>query len=201
MPPDRGLMDKPSLGVTGNKKRITYALTANATGSEKLPTFIIGKAKKPRAFLGKSGAQLGFYYRNNAKSWMTAKLYQEWLLAWDGRLRQQKRHILLLQDNCPSHIKPDQLTNIRIENFKANLTAHVQPNDAGIIRCFKAHHRSKFFSCAIDRYDTDIPPARIYDINQLEAMRIADIAWCMVDATTIANCWRKAGILPEKLPS
>ena len=130
---------------------------------------------------------------------MTAKFYQEWLLAWDEKLRQQKRHILLLQDNCPAHIKPDVLTNIRIENCKANLTAHVQPNDAGIIHCFKGHYRSKFISRAIDRYDSDVPPAQIYDINQLEAMRIADVAWQMLDATTISNCWRKAGILLETL--
>ena len=28
-------------------------------------------------------------------------------------------------------------------------------------------------------------------------MRIAQSAWCDVDTTTIRNCWRKAGILPE----
>jgi len=28
-------------------------------------------------------------------------------------------------------------------------------------------------------------------------MRIADLAWREVDTTTIRNCWRKAGILPE----
>ena len=62
MPPDRGLMDKQSSGVKGSKKRLTYAFTANADGSEKLPAFIIGKAARPRAFRKKTGAQLGFYY-------------------------------------------------------------------------------------------------------------------------------------------
>ena len=28
-------------------------------------------------------------------------------------------------------------------------------------------------------------------------MRLADLAWCDVDTTTIKNCWQKAGILPE----
>ncbi|GLB34609.1 putative DDE superfamily endonuclease [Lyophyllum shimeji] len=199
MPPDRGLMDKPTSGVKGNKKRLTYALTANADGSEKLVPFIIGKAAKPRAFQKQTGAQLGFYYRNNVKAWMTAKLYQEWLLDWDRKLQQQNRHILLLQDNFSAHIPPEGLKNIRVENFKANLTAHVQPNDAGIIRCFKAHYRSKFISRAIDRYDNDLPPAIIYEIDQLEAMHLADIAWREVDTTTIRNCWRKTGILPDTI--
>jgi DDE superfamily endonuclease len=60
MPPDHGLMDKPSSGMKGNKKHLTYAFTTNADGSEKLPPLIIGKAAKPRAFQKKSGAQLGF---------------------------------------------------------------------------------------------------------------------------------------------
>lgn len=195
MPPDRGLMDKPSSGTKGNKKRLTYAFTANADGSEKLPPFVIRKAAKPRAFQKKSGADLGFYYRNNAKAWMMSKIYQEWLRGWDEKLRREGRHILLLQDNFSAHINPDDLTNVRVENFKPNLTAHVQPNDAGIIRCFKAHFRGKFISQAIDRYDNDIPPALIYEIDQLEAMCLADAAWSEVDTTTIRNCWKKTGIL------
>lgn len=71
MAPDRGLSDRTLSGVKGNKSRLTYTLTANADGSEKLPPFIIGKAAQPRAFNKKSEAQLGFDYHNNAKAWMT----------------------------------------------------------------------------------------------------------------------------------
>lgn len=199
MPPDRGLMDKPTSGVKGNKKRITYAFTANADGSEKLCPFIIGKSARSRAFQRKTGKQLGFYYRSNAKAWMTTVLYQEWLRKWDTELRRQRRFILLFQDNFGGHAVPNGLTNIRVENFRPNLTSHVQPNDAGIIRCFKAHYRSKFVSRAIDRYNSDVPPGLIYSIDQLEAMRLADAAWNEVNSTTIHNCWVKSGILPEAL--
>lgn len=200
MPPDRGLLEKPSSGVKGNKKRLTYALTINADGSEKLPPFIIGKAQKPRAFQKKSGGELGFYYRSNAKAWMTMKLYQEWLLDWDSKLRQRCRHILLFQDNFSGHTPPAEgLTNIRIKNFSPNLTAHVQPADAGIIRCFKAHYRSAFIDRAIDRYERNVPTSFIYDIDQLEAMRLAEVAWDGVSSETIQNCWLKTGILPQNL--
>ena len=79
MPPDRGLSNKKSSGVKGTKVRLTYLLASNADGSEKRPPLIIGKAKKPRAFQNKTGTQLGFDYRNNAKAWMTASIYQDWL--------------------------------------------------------------------------------------------------------------------------
>ena len=81
--------------MKSKKVRLTYALTSNVDGSEKLPPMIIGKAQKPRTFHKKTGAQLGFYYQTNAKVWMTAKLYQEWILDWDHKLRAQGRHILL----------------------------------------------------------------------------------------------------------
>ena len=197
MVPDRGLSNCKKSGVKGNKIRLTYAFTSNADGSQKLPPFIIGKAARPRAFNKKSGLQLGFFYRNNAKAWMTADLYKEWIEQWDRELQGKKRKILLLQDNFSGHIVPPGLQCIRIENFEPNLTAHVQPKDQGIIRCFKAHYRARFIQRAIDRYDEGVTPANIYKINQLEAMRLADAAWQEVDTTTIRNCWQKAGILPD----
>lgn len=197
MAPDRGLSNCKQSGVKGKKVRLTYAFTSNADGSEKLPPFVIGKAARPRAFNRKTGKQLGFRYRNNAKAWMTSHLYQDWIEEWDQDLQGKGRKILLLQDNFSGHIIPDNLQNIRVENFEPNLTAHIQPKDQGIIRCFKAHYRARFIQRAVDRYDEGITPAQIYEINQLQAMRLADLAWRDVDTTTIRNCWRKAGILPE----
>ena len=197
LPPDRGLADKRRPGVKGVKTRLTYVFTTNADGSGKLKPLVIGKYGKPRAFERKSAAQLGFYYRYNAKAWMTKALYQEWLHEWDLELKQEKRNILLLQDNFAGHVAPDDLQCIRVENFKARLTSHIQPNDQGIIQSFKAHYRARFIERAISRYDTGITPSALYEINQLQAMRLAAEAWMEVDATTIKNCWKKSGILPD----
>ena len=129
---------------------------------------------------------------------MTAILYQEWLQQWDRKLGRTNRKIVLLQDNFSGHIVPDGLQNIRVVNFAPNLTAHVQPMDQGIIQCFKAHYRAQFIQRAIDLYDTGTTSsAEMYDIDQLDAMRLADLAWREVDTTTIRHCWRKAGILPD----
>ncbi len=64
---------------------------------------------------------------------MTFHLYQEWILQWDCELQAKKRKVLLLQDNFSGHIVPEGLKNIRVENFEPNLTAHIHPNDQGII--------------------------------------------------------------------
>ena len=197
LPPDRGLADKKHSGVKGRKVRLTYVLTSNASGSEKREPFVIGKAHKPRAFNKKSGADLGFLYRNNAKAWMTTTLYQEWIHAWDRELDLTKRNILLFQDNFSGHIVPNDLRRIEVVNFEPNLTAHVQPMDQGIIKSFKAQYRAQYIERAINFYDTGVTPLAIYDINRLEAMRLAHNAWHKVNADTIRHCWRKANILPD----
>lgn len=199
MPPDRGLMDQQTAGVKGIKSRLSFALTMNADGSEKLQPLIIGKFERPRPFKNKYGHQLGIYYRNNAKAWMTTVIYQEWIRNWDSRLRAQGRKILLLQDNMSAHKPPDDLSNITVLDFAPNLTAHVQPADAGIIHCFKAHYRSRFINRAIDRYDQEVTPSQIYQIDILEAIRLAEVAWNEVGTTTIHNCWKKTRILPNSL--
>jgi hypothetical protein len=128
---------------------------------------------------------------------MTGMIYQDWLLDWDRKLKDEGRKILLLQDNFSGHVVPETLTNICVINFEPNLTSHVQPNDQGIIRCFKAKYRACFIQRSIHLYESDITPSRIYDIDQLEAMWLAKKAWEDVDTTTIRNCWRKAKILPS----
>ena len=177
MTPDRGLSNSKRSGVKGKKQRLTYAFTTNANGTDKRPAFIIGKAERPQSFQKKTGHELGFLYRNNAKAWMTSHLYQDWIKDWDKDLKANNRKILLLQDNFSGHIVPPDLQAIRVVNFEPNLTAHIQPMDQGIIRCFKAHYRARFIQRAVDRYDEGITPAEIYDINQLQAMRMAESAW------------------------
>jgi hypothetical protein len=135
-------VDKRNSGVKGKKVRLTYCFTSNADGSKQ--PLVIRKAKKPRAFGNKTGFQLSFDYHNNAKAWMTSSLYQEWLVNWDQKLQADGQKILLLQDNFSGHIVPDGLQNIRVENFEPNITAHVQPNDQGIIQGFKAHHHARY---------------------------------------------------------
>lgn len=76
-PPDRGMATHKISGKKKNKFRVTIFFACNATGTEKLPPFFIGKSAKPRCFQKKTGKQLGFYYRNNKKAWMTAILFEE----------------------------------------------------------------------------------------------------------------------------
>ena len=188
MCPDHGLTKEATSGRKAVKKRITYSMCGNTDGSDILLPFVIRKLAKPQAFKGKTGTQLGFRYHNNANAWMTSVLFEEWLDEWNGTLKAQNQHVLLWVDNFGGHTLPASITNIHMEFFSPNLTSHVQPMDAGIIRCFKAHYRKLFVACSIDRYDVGIHSSKIYDINQLEAMHLADIAWSHVRPEVHRNC-------------
>ena len=76
-PPDRGLASAQMSGKKKEKFRITVTLACNATGDEKLELFFIGKLKQPRCFKKRKPKDLGFYYRNNKKAWMTSDLFEE----------------------------------------------------------------------------------------------------------------------------
>ena len=75
--PDQGMVTMTLSGVKKSKQWITILFGCNADGTEKLPLFFIGKAAKPWCFQQGTGKELGFYYRNSKKEWMTAVLFEE----------------------------------------------------------------------------------------------------------------------------
>ena len=211
-PPDRGLATTQMSGKKKDRFRITIGLACNADGSEKDEPIFIGRSKNPRCFEKKDPQSRGFYYRSNKTAWMTTDLFDEyvsnipvsliisylanrWLKKLDLRMRRERRHICLLVDNFSAHCAATyRPTNIKIEFFEPNMTAFVQPCDAGIIKCFKALYRRSHCSRAIDLDNAG--EREIYKINLLESMTIAKKAWGQVTSETIAHCWRHSQIEP-----
>ena len=85
-----------------------------------------------------------------------------------------------------------QPTNVKIVFFEPNLTPFVQPLDAGVIRCFKAHYRQAFCQRALKLDDAG--EQDIYKISLIEAMLMAKEAWDAINSETIKNCWDHTGI-------
>ena len=115
--PDTTISKGEVEGTKQDKTRLTVAFTANATGTERLPPFIIGHAAKPRAIQRRSAESMGFYYRHNQKAWMKADIFAEWLRGFDSKMRAARRFVLLLLDNAACHIIPDELTNVKVAFF------------------------------------------------------------------------------------
>lgn len=78
--PDKTLVrvtEKTAPGRKVSKERITFLACTNSSGTHKVKLFIIGKAKKPRAFRNCNLSKL--VYRGNKTAWMTSMLFQTWL--------------------------------------------------------------------------------------------------------------------------
>ena len=74
------LKNEKCVGGKFSKVRLTGLAAGNALG-EKLPLFVIGKAKKPRCF--KHLNQLPCRYRGQKKAWMDSDLFEEWVREQD----------------------------------------------------------------------------------------------------------------------
>lgn len=124
--------------------------------------------------------------------------YFRWIQQWDTELKQQNHHIALTLDNFAGHHIQYKPEYIKLIYFQPGLTSRIQPLDAGIIHCFKAHYRLKRCLRAIERDKAG--EEDIFKGNVLEAMTMATRAWESVSRATLKDCWDRTGILQPRLP-
>jgi hypothetical protein len=174
---------------------MTIALTCNSTGTDKLPPLFIRKWEQPQCFGGKYAHQLGYQYYHNKKAWMDQTIFLHWIQNWDSQLKHAKRKVLLLVNNFAGNVEPPNgLKQIDLQFLSPNLTLHVQPLDAGIIKTFKAHYCRQFMSHAIRNFNSSILIVKIYVIDQLSAMQLSCLSWNLTTKATITHCWNHTGI-------
>lgn len=181
-------------GGKRSKERITVLLCASCTG-EKLKPLVIGKSKNPRCFKNIQIDSLPIHYYNNKKAWMTGKIYEDYLMRVNNKMKSQGRKILLFLDNAPSH--PElHLSNIKIIFFPPNTTSYTQPMDQGIIQTTKLKFRTRQLNHMIKQMDNQ-PNASGSDllksINILDAIHWISHSYNEVEETTIQKCFIKAG--------
>ena len=190
IPPDRTLAFKNEKCSGGkySKERLTVLVAANMSGTEKRKLLVIGKARKPRCFAKTRIESLPVDYTSNGKAWMTSKIFEETLLAWDAELRRKKKKILLLVDNCPAH-PAIKLKFINLVFLPPNTTAVLQPMDQGVIRNVKAKYRHLLVLRVLEDIERKVESK----ITVLDAIMMVDKAWRAVLPSTIRNCFRHAG--------
>jgi DDE superfamily endonuclease len=82
MQPRRSLSTKALSGTKVSKERLTLTICTNESGSHKLPCWVIGKSKNPRAFKGIKGrdvAALGVQWYANSKAWMLSEIFLDFV--------------------------------------------------------------------------------------------------------------------------
>jgi DDE superfamily endonuclease/Tc5 transposase DNA-binding domain len=205
MMPSQGLSTQSQAGLKKDKSRISLVFCVNATGTDRLPVWFIGKAKTPCALRNVSVPTMGGQWRWNKKAWMNTTVMVEWLQAfyqWIGTTRQ----VLLTMDNFSAHYSAVELcsppSNIQICWLPANSTSRFQPLDQGIIQNCKAYYRRHWLQYILQSFETDINPH--LSMNLHLAVRWILRSWNNeITNTTIYNCFRKSTLVlsPISLPT
>jgi hypothetical protein len=201
--PNGGLASEGRPGQKRDKTRITIVVASNATGSDRLPLWIIGTAKTPHALRGVNMASIGCKWRHNKKAWMRHEIMEQWLRTFYLRIGRQRR-VLLLMDNFSAHLvaleKAPPPSNIRIVFFPANATSIYQPLDQGIIQNLKHYYRKSWMYWMIGMLDRGIDPRERMSLNY--TVRWLTQAWrTKVSNETIQNCYIKSTVVPGCRPS
>ena len=161
--PNGGLSSKGSPGYKKDKTRITLAVTTNATGSDRMPLWLIGTAKTPRALRKLNISSIGCVWRWNKNAWMRGDVMQEWFHSFYKHIGTQRRVVLLL-DNFSAHLSALDYapppSNIKVVFLPSNSTSIYQPLDQGIIRNLKHHYRKKWMRWMINMMDRGIDPTQ-----------------------------------------
>ena len=101
----------------------------NAMG-DKLPMFVIEKAKNPRYL--KNVKFLPCRCRNQRKSWMDGKLFEKWLRELDRKFAFEGRNVASVINNCPAQSHIDNLKAIKLYFLPPNTTSKTQPMGLGM---------------------------------------------------------------------
>ena len=164
MKPDRSLSTFEESGRKKDKARITVSLTCNSTGTDRLPLWFIGKAKRPNCFKAErlqNLESLGAFWRYNDTAWMNHHIMKEYLRWFDAQLRIQNKHALLLMDNFSAYeLAVEQieemttlLTNTKVIWLPPNATSIHQPLDQGIIQNWKSYVKKQFVIFMAQTFD------------------------------------------------
>ena len=152
MLPSTGLSSSNRPGLKRDKARITVVCCCNATGDDRVPLWLIGKAAMPRALRSVNLSALNIHWRANKKAWMTGTIMADWLQAFYRHVGTERK-ILLLWDNFAAHTSgldaAPKTPNVTICNLPANSTSLYQPLDQGIIQSLKMHYRRRWLEYMI----------------------------------------------------
>ncbi|KAG0437110.1 Tigger transposable element-derived protein 6 [Dictyocoela muelleri] len=186
--------------IKTEKTRMTVMLGLNMYG-EKLKLLLIGKSNKPRGFRNIDMNTFNTVYRSNKTSWLTAEIFNDYLISLNDKLKIENRKILLLLDNFSGH-KVGNKSNIELLFFPPNCTSIIQPLDLGIIHSFKSRFKSLLNNFQIyNALSNDNDQKAINKkIDFACVIRWVDKSFLEITNDVIKNCWNKTNLIPNNEP-
>ncbi|XP_035214767.1 tigger transposable element-derived protein 1-like, partial [Stegodyphus dumicola] len=196
--------EKRAPGFKAAKDRLTLLLGGNASGDFKLKPLLIYHSKNPRAMKGISKSTLLVIWESNKKSWITAKIFQDWFtehfcpsVKRYCKIKKLEQKALLLIDNAPSH--PTNLSDlttcipVEVVFLPPNTTALIQPMDQGVISNFKAYYLRRTFKQMFEKTDGEENQSiREFwkNYNIVDAVENIGLSWNEVTERSLKGVWK-----------
>lgn len=159
-------------------------------------TFIAGTEKLPLIVVGRNCEQSGrkvktfpVKYYSETNSWMTPKVFEEYLLLLNKKFASENRLVLVLIETSSAHslaIAP-KLTNIRLI---IHPPSSVSPLRLGIVANLKQFYRKEIISREVNALDA---PGSSEAISIMNAMTLLAESWEKVSEQVISKAFVKAG--------
>ena len=174
--------------VEGKHSTIRPTGMAAANGMSDLPMIIISKSKSPRFREVKHSP---CSYRDQSKSCMDSVFFEEWIQQLNRKFTKENNKVELNINNYPQHPTTNSLKPINFIFLTPNTTDKLQTVDQGVMRPLKVYLNFLTLHRLVVAFSKGKDPPVFFI---LEAMKKLDLAWQKVEASTIVNCFAKAGI-------
>uniref|UniRef100_A0ABI7WVL1 Tigger transposable element derived 7 n=1 Tax=Felis catus TaxID=9685 RepID=A0ABI7WVL1_FELCA len=203
-----------------NKERLSALLCANADGTHKLKSIIIGKSKLPKS-VKEDASTLPVIYKPSKDVWFTRESFSDWFFQNFVpevrhfqlnvlRFHEEDVRALLLLDSSPVHPSTESLTSedgrVKCVFFPPNTSTLIQPMNQGVILSCKRLYRWKQLEESLvifeesddeqERGEKGVSKIKIYDVRS--AVFNWAKSWDEVKQITIANAWEN--LLYKKEP-
>ncbi|KAF2345495.1 DDE superfamily endonuclease domain [Trinorchestia longiramus] len=216
--PDNSLEIKNLSTSEIGRQKMTALLCANADGSHKLKSLIVGNLKHRRA-LRNACDILPVCYKSSTSAFMTCTVFAEWFhnsfVPGVKNFQENVLHVdpkdvkaVLLLDNAPCHPDAGYLRShdgrVRTFVMPATTSSNYRPMDQGIIAsCKRLYRKYQLDDClvfskpsACSNYGIDAS-ANVRNYTIKDAIHNWALAWKEVTASALQNAWAKLLQKPE----
>uniref|UniRef100_A0A5S6QAI5 HTH CENPB-type domain-containing protein n=1 Tax=Trichuris muris TaxID=70415 RepID=A0A5S6QAI5_TRIMR len=191
------------------KERVTVMVCANALGTNRIPLYLIGRAKTPRSFKNTKKPLVEYGYQRMA--WIAVQLFKDWFIKIFipevMQLKKTGRTLpeIAFSDNAPAHPSAKYLNMVdefvTVKFLPPNVTALIQPMDQGVIGTLKRHYRKQLLRQLLLAEDNTVQTVMSFykKINVRDCCYMAAQSWSFLTQSTLRNSWNK--ILVGRRPS
>jgi hypothetical protein len=138
-------------------------ICTNATGSDRIPLWVIGHKEMPEALRGVNLKAMNCEWRHNRQAWVDVQIMSEWLTMFYEHVG--SRRVILLLDNKHAHQAAVETTpppgNVHVQLFPENTTDKHQPLRLGITQQLKYHYRKQWLGYMATTFQSGQNPAEM----------------------------------------